>query len=65
MKERNLSFKDAVNEAIRIALKNDDANIFKTPVASMGLPSVNLDISLRLLGELEDEELLRKQQTGK
>ena len=38
---------------------------FRTETASMGLPTVNLDKALQLAGELEDEELIRKQRLGK
>ncbi len=66
MSERGLSFKDALNEAIRAGLASGrTSGGFRTPTADLGLPSVNLDRALALAGELEDEELLRKQRAGK
>ncbi len=61
MRERRLSFKEAVNFAIRsgLAPKNDDA-AFATPTFDLGKPHVPLEKALQLAGELEDEELLRK-----
>jgi hypothetical protein len=66
MRERGLSFKAALNEAIRAGLASSRApGGFRTPTADLGRPSVNLDRALALAGELEDEELLRKQRAGK
>jgi hypothetical protein len=66
MRERGLSFKAALNEAVRAGLAPEKASgRFRTPTADLGLPIVNLDRALVLAGELEDEELLRKQRTGK
>jgi hypothetical protein len=61
MRERNLSFKEAVNGALRDGLVQGGAsNAFRTPVFDLGKPLVPLDKALRLAGELEDEELLRR-----
>ena len=66
MRERGLSFKDAVNDAIRAGLGPMAARQpFTTPTADLGLPAVNLDRALALAAELEDEELLRKERAGK
>jgi hypothetical protein len=66
MQERGLTFKQAVNEAIRAALAPDRTREpFRTTTFDMGLPTVNLDRALAIAGELEDEELVRKQRTGK
>ena len=66
MKERDLSFKQVVNEAIARGL---GAEITPTPVDlpvhNMGKPLVNLDKALHIYGELEDEEILRKMSMGK
>lgn len=66
MRERGVSFKEAVNDSIR------DGNVgaapregFRTEPADLGVPAVNLDRALRLAGELEDEELVRKMRAGK
>jgi hypothetical protein len=66
MRERGVSFKQAVNDAIREGLaRSKDATHLETNSADLGLPTVNLDQALRLAGELEDEELLRKARAGK
>lgn len=61
MRERDLSFKEAVNLAIRTGLTNgDDSPPFSTPTHDMGIASIPLDKALTLAGELEDEHLVRK-----
>jgi len=61
MAERGVSFKQALNDAIR-----DGVPVQREPVApptrtaSLGVPAVNLDKALQLATELEDEELVRK-----
>lgn len=61
MRERGLSFKEAVNEAIRASAAGS-ANVepFHTEVAAMGEPAVNLDRALQLAADLEDDELVGK-----
>lgn len=67
MRERGLSFKRAVNEAIRAGLApGATADSFTTPVFRMGFnPAIPSDKALRLAAELEDEELRRKLATRK
>ena len=61
MRERGLSFKDAVNYAIRVGLAAEDAEPTATPTFRMGFePSIPWDKALQLSGELEDEELVRR-----
>ena len=61
MKERRLSFKAAVNEAIRSGVRPKAAGAaYRTRPVSMGAPGVPLDKALRLASELEDDELMRK-----
>ena len=64
MRERGISFKKALNDAIRRGATSDRAEPFATETASMGEPTVNLDRALRLAGDLEDEELIRKMRAG-
>lgn len=65
MAERGTSFKQAVNDAIREgAAQRPAPAAFATRTADLGVPSVNLDRALQLAGELEDEELVRKQRRG-
>jgi hypothetical protein len=60
MKDRGLSFKQALNEAILAGARKPTRQKFKTRTYSMGKPLVPLEKALRLAGELEDEELIRK-----
>ena len=65
MRERGVSFKTALNDAIREGAQRRPApKPFKTRTADLGVPSVNLDRALQLAGELEDEELIRRQRRG-
>jgi hypothetical protein len=57
MAERGLSFKAAVNEAIRESLAPRRAPGRYTTPRSLGEPSVPLDKALRLAAELEDAEI--------
>lgn len=69
MRERGLSFKEALNQAIRAGLRVQPPERggpvrFKT--YRMGLnPRLNLDKALELAGELEDQEITRKLQLRK
>jgi hypothetical protein len=61
MRERGLTFKDAVNGALREGLgPRGEGGSFQTPVFDLGRPRVPLEKALRLAGELEDDELLRR-----
>ena len=62
MRERDLSFKQAVNEAIRAGLAPPTrTKPFDFPTYRMGAtPGLNLDKALQLAGELEDAEIMRK-----
>lgn len=61
MRARGIGFKQAVNEALRDALGAHGRKPFATPARRMGFdPAVPLDKALRLAGELEDDELIRK-----
>lgn len=64
MADRGLSFKEAVNTAIRVGLAPSDRDQARTPTFSMGPPAVPLDHALRVAAELEDAELQRKLSTG-
>jgi hypothetical protein len=61
MRERGLTYKQAVNQAIRAGLESGKRRRpFRTRTFDLGPPAIPLDKALRLAGELEDEELLRK-----
>jgi len=64
MRERDLSFKDALNLAVRRGL-GPAATHGPTPTFSMGQPTVPVTHSLRLAADLEDEEIVRKLALGK
>lgn len=60
MGQQGLTFKEAVNRAIRDSL-GEDRPRYKTPTASMGVPhNVDLDRSLAVAATMEDEEIVRK-----
>jgi hypothetical protein len=67
MAERHVPFKVALNDAIRrgLAPPAPAGEPFRTPTASLGTPGINLDRALQLAGQIEDDELLRKQRVGK
>jgi hypothetical protein len=68
MRERGVSFKVALNEAVRAGLPagSQPARRFRVRSTPMGvMPGVNLDKALRLAGELEDAEIVRKMELGK
>jgi len=64
MRERGLSFKEALNEAIRGAATKAGRTSFRTEVASMGESRVNLDRALQVAANLEDDDLVRKLRAG-
>lgn len=65
MRERGVSFEQAVNDAIREgALGRTSGSPFRTEAAALGRPAVNLDRALSLAAELEDRELVRKMRVG-
>lgn len=65
MREKDIGFKQALNQAVRLGLsRGNGRDDFRTPVFDMGFDTtVAYDHSLRLAGELEDDELARKIQT--
>jgi hypothetical protein len=66
MRERGLSFKDAVNEAIRAGLgpADPDGRRYTTP-RELGPPRVDVTKALSIAGELEDEALARRLAEGR
>lgn len=66
MRERGLSFKDAVNAAIVDGLQSrTDAVTYKTPVFALGPARAPLDKAVSMAADLEDEELVRRRELGK
>jgi hypothetical protein len=65
MRERGVSFKVALNDAIRDGAAGRPAPApFTTRPSDLGVPMVNLDRALQIASELEDEELIRRQRRG-
>lgn len=61
MRERGMTFKQAVNESIRAGVLPRVAGAaFHTEAVSMGVPAVSLDKALQIAADLEDEEIVRK-----
>ncbi|MDR7364330.1 hypothetical protein [Nocardioides marmoribigeumensis] len=64
MAERGVSFKQALNDAIRAGARPRRAARFATRTRAMGTPSLDLDKALALAGEIEDDELVRRLRQG-
>jgi Arc/MetJ family transcription regulator len=62
MRERDLTFKDAVNATLRAGLgAQSEARAYRLPTYRMGVrPGIDLDHALRLDAALEDEETVRQ-----
>ena len=66
MHERRATFKDVVNEGLRVALRAKAATgAHETPSFDLGTPRVDLDRALALAGALEDEERVRRLLEGR
>jgi hypothetical protein len=62
-RRRNLSFKEALNNAIRegLAAERGGSRPFHTPTWPMSVrPGVDLTHALQMAADLEDEEIVRK-----
>ena len=61
MREQGLTFKQAVNEAIRAGgTTRGRRRAIRTRTFDMGPAAIPLDTATRLAADLEDEELIRK-----
>ncbi len=65
MHERGISFKQAVNDAIRDGALPAAREPFTTRGARLGVPAIDLDGALRVAADIEDEEIVRKMRLGK
>lgn len=69
MKQRGVSFKEALNTALRAGLMREDSRrVAPRPLPTFDMqlrPAINLDKALSLSTELEDEETTRKLLLGK
>lgn len=67
-RERELSFKAVLNEAIRTGLADSGAPAepYRMKTSAMGAkPGLDLTKALQLAGRLEDEEIARKLEQGR
>jgi hypothetical protein len=66
MEQRGISFKRALNDAIRAGTMPPRARAGGyTRAHDLGVPMVDLTHALRLAADLEDEEIVRKMQVGR
>lgn len=66
MRDRGVSFKRALNDAIRAGLTTRGrAPAYAVRARSMGKPAVPLTKALELAAAMEDEEIVRKQSLRK
>lgn len=65
MVERGVSFKRALNDAIRAGATPAARRGSVTRTRRMGEPAIDLDRALAMAGGLEDAELVRRMQVGK
>lgn len=64
--ERGVSFKQALNDAVRAGLTGrPQAKPYRLETADLGPPSVPVTKALQLAADLEDEELIRRLETGR
>lgn len=62
-RRRNVSFKAALNSAVRagLAAERGDSTPYRVPARPMGLrPDIDLTHALALADSLEDDEIIRK-----
>ncbi len=64
MKEKGVSFKQALNDAIREGAAGREGPRHETPSFDMGVPTVDVTKALRIAGELEDEALITRLRRG-
>lgn len=65
MAAKGVSFKKALNDAIRDGARGRVDVMFSTPTHSMGAPAVDLTKGLQLAGDLEDAEIVEKMKAGR
>jgi len=60
MRDRKLTFKQALNAAIRAGAPRGSRASFYTRTFDMGEPLIDLDKASHFAAQLEDEEIIRK-----
>ena len=64
MRVKGVSFKRALNDAIRDGAEGRADTAYRTPVFDLGVPMVDVTKALQLAGDLEDEDLARTLRRG-
>lgn len=64
MREHKVSFKQALNDAIREGASGRPNVPFHTMTAAMGQPTISLDRALQIAAELEDDVLVARLRAG-
>lgn len=64
MRDHGVSFKQALNDAIRRGTAPNPKQSFTTRTKPLGTTEVNIDRALQLSASLEDEELVRRMRVG-
>ncbi len=64
MRDQKVSFKQALNDAIRDGGAATPSVDFRTHVFSMGRPTLNLDRAMQIAAELEDDDLVARMRSG-
>jgi hypothetical protein len=64
MREHKVSFKQALNDAIREGASGRPNTPFRTMTAAMGEPTISLDRALQIAAELEDDVLVARLRAG-
>lgn len=66
-RERGISFKEALNNAIRAGLMTSrGVREYRTPARKLGLrPGVNLDKALQMAADIEDAEIVHDLERGR
>lgn len=64
MREQKVSFKQALNDAIRDGAAGRPNDAFRTETAPMGAPTINLDRALQIAAELDDDALVARLRAG-
>ncbi|GAA2232540.1 antitoxin [Rarobacter faecitabidus] len=66
MHDNNISFKQALNDAIRAGLQPHDSGPRSYTIArDLGMPRIDFDKALSVADDLEDADIIRKMRLGK
>ena len=65
MRERGLTFKEAVNSSLRRALAPPGRADVTFPTHDMGEPLLDITHTLRVASDLEDDEIIRELSVGR